>query len=278
MRIQLISDLHLETNLDFQFELAPDADVLILGGDIGSYQKGSRLQRPTFGLERFSPNKQGGKWPVVMFLPGNHEYDDLEFDEADRAMRQVCEDLGIVWLEKEVVVIGTTRFVGTTLWTDYSALELPTLSLAKQLLAREKAFRAANFYLRRNTSRIDGEPLLAEDMRRIGLECQAWLQQALATPFDGTTVVVTHFAPSLKSADPRYGLTPGTAGFCNSIDEMFVDADVWMHGHLHCANDYVVETPTPAGIRRCRVVANPLGYESKGEQKAFVPRFIVDVP
>jgi hypothetical protein len=77
-------------------------------------------------------------------------------------------------------------------------------------------------------------------------------------------VVITHFAPSLKSADPRYGLTPGTAGFCNALDHLLPKANVWVHGHLHCAHDYVHEG--------CRVVANPLGYARKNEQLAFETR------
>jgi calcineurin-like phosphoesterase family protein len=83
----------------------------------------------------------------------------------------------------------------------------------------------------------------------------------LALPFDGKTVVVTHFAPSRLSSDPRYGETPGTAGFCNALDDLLPMADLWLHGHLHCAHDY--------RVGRCRVVANPLGYASKGEQEGF---------
>jgi hypothetical protein len=45
-------------------------------------------------------------------------------------------------------------------------------------------------------------------------------------------VVITHFAPSLLSADPRYGLAPGTAGFCNALDDLLPQADLWLHGHL----------------------------------------------
>jgi hypothetical protein len=55
-----------------------------------------------------------------------------------------------------------------------------------------------------------------------------WLSAQLATPFAGCTVVVTHFAPSLRSADPRYGLTPGTAGFCNALDDQVAQAQLWL--------------------------------------------------
>ncbi len=47
-------------------------------------------------------------------------------------------------------------------------------------------------------------------------------------------------------------------------------ADVWMHGHLHCPQDQ--------RVGRCRFVANPLGYASKGEQAAFAPTACVSVP
>jgi hypothetical protein len=112
--------------------------------------------------------------------------------------------------------------------------------------------------------------MLAEAWREQALVCQAWLKEALARPFDGSTVVVTHFAPSLRSADPRYGLTPGTAGFCNSLDALLPQAQLWAHGHLHCQHDYLAQG--------CRVVANTLGYAAKGEQQDFREDCLVEVP
>lgn len=83
-------------------------------------------------------------------------------------------------------------------------------------------------------------------MREQALGCQNWLRQALAQPFDGKTVVVTHFAPSLRSSDPRYGMVPGTAGFCSALDELLPRADLWLHGHLHAPSDYVVQGRMPS--------------------------------
>ena len=274
VNIQLLSDLHLESNPHFKPVPLPGADLLVLAGDIGSYQDGSLLTDlgiADFGLARFSPlpvAQGGGGWPTpVLFLPGNHEYDGLDFDEADLRLRESCARLGLTWLERETVVLQGVRFVGCTLWTDFDALTTAQaqagadITLGEQLKTREKAFRAANFYLRKNHALRNGQPMLAEDLRAEGLKSQAWLRQALAQPFDGPTVVVTHFAPSLLSADPRYGITPGTAGFCNALDDLLPLATLWLHGHLHCNNDYV--------RHGCRVVANPLGYARKGEQAAF---------
>ena len=279
MNIQLLSDLHLESHPHFTAQPAPGADVLVLAGDIGSYQDGSLLSSlniADFGLARFSPLPiaQGGAgWPTpVFFIPGNHEYDGLDFDEAHSRLRETCEKLGIVWLERECIVMQGVRFIGCTLWTDFDALtSSPTLhgqvTVGEQLKVREKAFRAANYYLKKNHSTQNSEPMLAAALREEGLKSQAWLRQALAVAFDGPTVVVTHFAPSLRSADPRYGLVPGTAGFCNALDDLLLSAQLWLHGHLHCPADYVANG--------CRVVANPLGYARKGEQLAFKPSSLI---
>ena len=277
--IQLFSDLHLEAHPHFVPTPALGADLLVLAGDIGSYQAGSLLQDSDFGLARFSPLHG---WPMpVLFVPGNHEYDTFDFDETHSRLRRTCERLGIIWLEREVVCLRdllgpqapAVRFVGTTLWTDFDALGPSDASsvtaLSQQLKARDKAFRAANYYLKKALVARNGEPLLAAQVREQALVCQTWLRTALAEPFEGITVVITHFAPSLRSADPRYGLTPGTAGFCNALDDLLPLAHVWLHGHLHAPSNYTAHG--------CRVVANPLGYARKKEQIGFQPELLIKV-
>ncbi len=257
MKIQLLSDLHLEANPDFHPEPAPGADLLVLAGDVGSYQTrrdGSTMDEPDWGLRRFAD------WPVpVLFVPGNHEYDALDVDQAHVDLRAACERLGLIWLERETRVMQGVRFVGTTLWSDYDALG-----------DRQKAFRAANHYLVKMASERKGQLFDAKAMRDLALQCQDWLRNALGDAFAGPTVVVTHFAPTLHSMDPRYGPSPGTAGFCNALDDWLPRADLWLHGHLHCPTDVVVG--------RCRIVANPLGYSDKNEQAGFLPLQLIEVP
>lgn len=281
MKIQLLSDLHLEANPGFVPVPAPGAVVLVLAGDIGSYQlrrDGTVMDEPDWGLRRFSPLPEYAGWPVpVLFCPGNHEYDGLDLDEAHRGLQEACARLGIVWLERAVVVLQGVRFVGTTLWSDYDALAaepsvgkgLPLDPLARRLKLRERAFRAANHYLSKMQMARRGALFDAAAMREQALQCQAWLDEALSQPHDGPTVVVTHFAPSLRSQDPRYGVNPGTAGFCNTLDPWLARAQLWLHGHLHCPQDYRVGS--------CRVVANPLGYADKGEQQDFLPLGLIEV-
>ena len=279
MIIQLLSDLHLEAHPNWQPTYAKGADLLVLAGDIGSYQEGSLLATPDFGLSRFSPLYG---WPTpVLFVPGNHEYDARPFNETHEQLQHLCRSLGILWLESTTLtwaeiqrhqeMIGlhnrrgdfNIRFIGTTLWTDFDAFASQETSSTREHQAREKAFRAANFYLKKAKTTLNSEPMLATAIRQKAFACQEWLSTELAAPFQGETVVITHFAPTLLSADPRYGLTPGTAGFCNALDPLLKHANLWLHGHVHTKVDYV--------HNGCRVVANPLGYLRKDEQKNFLP-------
>lgn len=281
MNIQLLSDLHLEAQPHWQPTPASGADMLVLAGDIGSYQASSQLTDDDFGLARFSPLHG---WPTpVLFVPGNHEYDGLDFDEAHSRLQATCARLGLIWLERSVLHwpangnAPPVRLIGTTLWTDFEALVPVQASsrtpqaqlLAAQLKARSKAYRAADYYLAKTGTTRHGEPWLAGLVRDQALVCQDWLSNALAQPFEGQTVVVTHFAPSLQSADPRYGRSPGTAGFCNALDHLLPKAQLWLHGHLHAPSRYSHEG--------CRVVANPLGYAHKHEQGQFDPTLCLSV-
>lgn len=274
MRFQLLSDLHLEVDPSFVPTPAPSAEALILAGDIGALPDTpmARHGQPDWCLTRFSPKL--GHWPVpVYYLPGNHEFDGQAFEAAYTKLRALCDALGIVWLEGQVVHVNRVRMIGSTLWSDFDALsdwpdDMPG-AMTHNMKLRDKAFRAANFYLHKAGTTRDDAVFDAAAVRQEALACQAFLRAQLAQPFDGKTLVVTHFAPSLKSHDPRYGLTPGTAGFCNALEDLVVQADVWVHGHLHCVSNYTVG--------KCRVVANPLGYKKRGEQDHFQPHCVIEV-
>jgi hypothetical protein len=128
-------------------------------------------------------------------------------------------------------------------------------------------------YLRHMKSFWRGLPLRTDDVRTLALRHQQWLADELAQPFDGSTVVVTHSGPTKRSADPRYGLTPGTASFCNNDDALVALADVWIHGHLHCPHDYVVAHEHGS----TRVVCNPRGYERLHESDGYTAHLVIDI-
>lgn len=251
MKIQLLSDLHLETEV-FTPRPAPGADLLVLAGDVDSTWA---------GLQHFAD------WPVpVLFVPGNHEFDRRDVDEALAGLRARCDALGVTLLEREAHVLTATdgrriRFLGTTRWCDFD------LFGEKE---RPRAMRAASYFVNVMRSTRGGNPFDPVAVREEALRCRAWLAAELDrlptadNPWD-VTVVVTHFGPSLRSADPRYGRQPGTASFCNADDDLLAGAQLWIHGHLHCRHDYLV--PHAGGVTR--VVSNARGHSHKGESDAF---------
>jgi Icc-related predicted phosphoesterase len=105
-----------------------------------------------------------------------------------------------------------------------------------------------------------------------------WLTEQLATPFDGETVVVTHHAPSPKSlvaGKPYLDLD----WYYASDAEHLMHGDnapvLWIHGHIHRNQDYVVGNT--------RVVCNPRGYplstlkNAPRENPDFIEDLVIEV-
>ncbi len=260
MRLQLLSDLHLESEA-FEPQPAPGAELLVLAGDIDSTWR---------ELDRF------GDWPTpVLFVAGNHEFDQRELDAAWPALRERCEALGVTMLEQQSCIRADAqgrriRFVATTRWSDFD------LFGAAQ---RDRAMRAATYFVDVMRSTRHGAVFDAAAVRAEALACRAWLAVELARVPESAadawdaTVVVTHYAPSLRSADKRYGKQPGTASFCNADEDLMPEVDVWIHGHLHCRHDYrVAHDPG-----QTRVVCNARGHSRKGEADHYNGLFTLDV-
>ena len=269
MLLQVLSDLHLETE-DFQPEPAPGAELLVLAGDIDSTWK---------AYERFAG------WPVpVLVVAGNHEFDRRELRQAWPEFRALCTDLGLILLEHETCRLTgrdgrAIRFLGTVRWSDFDLFGPER---------RPRALKAAGYFQKVMQARCDGEPFDAEAVRREGLRDRAWLETVLWQPPtpqaptpEAATVVITHFAPSARSADPRYGLQPGTASFCNADDDLLPAADLWIHGHLHQRFDYTVPRRSDpcTGLPRAptRVVCQARGMMRKGEAQGHDPFALIAV-
>ena len=250
MRIQLLSDLHLESE-DFEPQPHPQADVLVLAGDIDSSWR---------ALDRFAG------WPVpALLVAGNHEFDGRELDHAWPALRERCERVGLRLIESQALVLDAPdgrriRFLGTVRWCDFNVFGPTRLA---------SALRAGSYFQRVMGATRGGAVFDAAAVRAEALACRAWLAHALAESARGrwdATVAITHFAPSLRSADPRYGKQSGTASFCNADDDLLPGATLWLHGHLHCRHDYTV---THADGRSTRVVSQARGLAAKGEADGF---------
>jgi len=257
VRLQILSDLHLETE-DFAPEPAPGAELLVLAGDIDSRWA---------GFERFRA------WPVpVLYVAGNHEFDEREFDDVWPALRERCNPLGFTMLERQSALLTDAngrriRFVATIRWSDLDLLGTRD---------RDRVWRSAAYFMKIMRATRHGLPFDAGGVREEALACRAWLAAELARANDGwdATVVITHYGPSLRSCDPRFGDQPGTASFCNADDDLLPRADLWIHGHVHCRHDYRVARGDGTSMR---VVCNARGHARKGEAENFDGKMVVEV-
>ena len=240
MRIWVFSDLHLAFNdLNYDVEL-PDADVCVVAGDVIS---------PPLRALQWLQRKIGNAMPVV-FVAGNHEYYGHNYTR-ELASTKTNRHLypGVRFLENEQVLIGGVRFLGATLWTDFDLY-------GDQTEAIKVAHAFMNDYRSIMYRVFPDERLTPYHTLQFHSESREWLKGALAKPFDGRTVVVTHTCPHPMSVHPQYvgdNLTPSFTSDLSELIETYQPV-AWLHGHTHASFDYLVPNT------RTRVVCNPRGY------------------
>ena len=243
MRIQPVSDLHLEFDEDhgkrFAQELPVLGDVLVLAGDILPIRREPHV-REMLGWFCF-------RFPRVVYVPGNHEYYKTS-PAAGSALLASCarEFPNLELLDGAVTEIDGTRFVGTTLWFP------PTPD--------EEGYRRflADFALIASFV-----PWVHEAHARD----VAFLEQNVR-PGD---VVITHFVPHPRSIAPQYEGNPLNRFFVAEDVAPLVEergARLWIHGHTHTSFDY--------RVGETRVVCNARGYP--GEVGTSVnPELVIEV-
>lgn len=244
MKLRVLSDLHLEHHMPADIP-ACAADLVILAGDIANGREGIDWAARTFDVQ-------------VVYVPGNHEYYESNFDTVDRMMADASAEFNNVSVLNEGVAEFSApdgervRVIGTTWWTDYQLFGSDRMEAAMTACASvvmdHRLIRTAG---------DDGalRPFTPADARARHVAATAWLASVLAQPFDGKTVVVTHHGPDLGSLDARYAHDIVSAGFLSRRPDLVMQADLWVHGHTHTGFDYRLD--------HARVVCNPRGYVSR---------------
>ena len=243
MRIRIYSDIHLE-----RAPFAPptgDADLIVLAGDIANGASGIEWAKATFSTP-------------VLYLAGNHEYYDGEFESVQSAMRAAAVG-PVELLDCTHVVVEGVRFLGCTLWTDYS-LSPP----GERRGVIEEARELNPDYQK---IRFGSRAMAPEDAIALCSRHRGWLAAELARPFAGKTVAITHFAPHPRSIAPAFTNHRANPAFVVDLDEAMGTPALWIHGHTHTYFDY--------RVRGTRVVCNPRGYP--GERTGFIPDLTVQI-
>lgn len=176
-----------------------------------------------------------------------------------------------LFLDRSELVIGDVRFLGATLWTDFQLLGADLYQGAMHA-----ASSGINDYQKIRLAKSGYRRIRPIDTAQWHRDDRIWLQQRLDTPSSGSTVVVTHMAPSGRSIPEHYAGQLLSTAFASDMDSLVAKSSLWIHGHIHDSMDYT--------LGQSRVVCNPLGYPVqahdgrwKPENPHYDPNFIVQI-
>jgi len=260
LNVTLVSDLHREfyrhsTPLfdTLRMELLPQTRICVMAGDVGY----PLLRRS----EGYSPDPSfihilkefKKRYPVVLFVPGNHEYYQAQeykasMDKIDQVMKRACEEAKVIflncntWMDEET----NCEFIGCTLWS---------------LMSQQT-------WLKMNDSKVFSN---VDSLNEKHISHVKWLTQTLTkTDSVGSMptkrIVITHHLPSFQMVHPKFTMSTINDGFCSNLEYLLQDKSLnkismWLCGHTH---EYVQKV-----IHNVVVVCNPLGYPKESRQTEF---------
>jgi predicted phosphodiesterase len=244
MNVLLLSDLHLENpgfvpypNID---DIPENVDVVVLAGDIHVGTQGVAWAK-----------KNLSRWPVL-YVPGNHEFYGGEYHETLSNLRQASVGTNVQMLERDAIIIGDVRFLGTTLWTDFQlfADTAGEETVRGQAWAMADAARYMADFGGSTTVRESpgAQPVQLTTAHTVAWHTKSriWLEAQLHTPFEGKTVVISHHAPCQRSVSPEFTQHRLTPAYASKLGSIVEKSDYWVHGHTHHELDYI--------HGRCRVI------------------------
>jgi hypothetical protein len=254
-----------------------DFDVLLCTGDVR--QPGAKAIE---WLASTCPHRPvyytAGNHDFYSFFDKHHPEMKTTYERERDAMRRRAEQLSVTFLDNDSVILpdGTTRLLGTTLWTDFM-VRPPYLMFgdAVRLAARQmNDYKCIKVGAGRSRDMFQPKDSIAAHK-----EARRWLQEQLAIEHpDGDTIVMSHHAPHPHSL--LHGRVTSDLDCCYASDLtpilMGPNAPThFFHGHIHKSSDYM--------IGNCRVVCNPRGYPMSSlrnaprENPAFNPDMVIEI-
>lgn len=198
MRIQFLSDLHIEYGNHWKDCIIPSAKYLVLAGDIA----------PAFNhkLPKFYAWCQEN-FKLTIHVPGNHEYFGTSITEGNKKLKELCNIYDIRFAPKNVIYIKDVKIVTCTLWTNSSLY--------------------CNDY--KSVKYFD-----ADERKRLYSEHLDFLENNV----DFETIVITHHAPLIEGAQkPEHIGDSNTSLYCNNLPHLVNRSKAWIYGHTHYVSD-----------------------------------------
>ena len=260
MRIQILSDLHVECDGNTTPPLAAGAELVILAGDLA----------PVHTRRVVDIAKRWAGADRILYVSGNHEYYGSDIEAGRRELARQCVEHGVTLLDRSAVTIDNVRFIGATLWTDF---RLEASALGEAWAHHEASQTVPDFIGAIRDSKAPGGLLTTQETARRHGEDRAFIERELGKARDEglTPLVITHHAPSPRCIRPWYEKSRWNPAFASNLDALIEKYEpvLWVHGHMH--------DPVDEWVGTTRIIANPHGY-SRVEGHTFNPALVVDVP
>jgi len=260
MKIAYCSDIHLEFG-DITLQNTENADVLVLAGDVCvARDLLPIMHKDANGTEMFIGYKDmrfrirnffkdvAGKFPQVVYIMGNHEHYNGDFSKTVEIIQQMLidEDIhNVNFLDKQAVDIDGVTFFGGTMWTD--------MHKGCPIVLQQVEYRMNDFQCVYKSDKPGR--FIPEDAAKDHAE----FMKAATAAIEGKdkVVMVSHHAPTFKSINPKYaGEIIMNHAYASDLSEFILDhpqIDMWIHGHMHHKQQYLVGETW--------VACNPRGYD-----------------
>jgi Icc-related predicted phosphoesterase len=272
MKLQIISDLHLEFN-DFE-PVNTGADILCLAGDTCVVQH--LYRHPVSNLPNNAEkahlaaryrkffDKISKMYKTILMVLGNHEHYSGRWNNTAAHLREALEPWdNITLLDDGWLNFGKTRIVGTSLWTNMNKGDPLTMMHIKNMMNDYHAITIERNGVYHKLRPIDTFEAHNRAVETIKLAAETWA---------GDVVVLGHHAPSFQSVHERYKHDwMMNGGYVSDLDDFILSQEkikYFIHGHVHNSFDYM--------IGQCRVVCNPHGYGNENITN-FDPNLVIDV-
>jgi len=218
------------------------------------------------------------KWRVpVLAVAGNHEpygakrYQKLVSNEGEALADARSRGADIQVMRQDCRIIGDTRIIGATLWTDM--LLYPERSeYARQVIKDEmNDYRYVRWY---DDRRGIYRKMIPEDTVSMHHSDRDYIFDRLDEPFSGKTLVMTHHLPirQIMNEDRARQALTSDAAYASDLWQRIScrKVDAWISGHSHdCKEASLTGDHGPVAF-----ISNPRGYP--GELTRFNPVRILD--
>lgn len=260
IKIAYLSDAHLELQeRNFAF---PDADVLLLAGDIcvvADLRDG--FCDTTFGInQRQFLRAVSVKYKTVIWIPGNHEYYNGNMSTNQEKVNNFLKSenlTNITYIPMGCLKVNDIKFVFASLWTDINKGNPIDISCSgimndyQQIMINDDASASGIRYL------TPDDTMRLHTMHRDHIKVEVVGHDKV--------VVMTHHAPHILSAGDRRIDRSSVFYCCTDMEDVILDnpqIKFWIAGHTHNKADYF--------IGDAQILSNPRGYPSEKISKSFI--------